>query len=55
VRVDVPITFVGETARRLSPEAETAVFRIVQEALGNAAKYAQATSPGARRDGAQPA
>ena len=43
VRVDVPITFTGETERRLAPDIETAVFRIVQEALGNAAKYAQAT------------
>jgi anti-sigma regulatory factor (Ser/Thr protein kinase) len=30
--------------RRLGPDTETAVFRIVQEALGNTLKYAQATA-----------
>jgi PAS domain S-box-containing protein len=43
VRVEVPIRVAVEAEGRLGLEAETAVFRIVQEALGNAAKYAQAT------------
>jgi signal transduction histidine kinase len=43
VRVTVPIRLTAETECRLSAEAETAIFRIVQEALGNATKYAEAT------------
>jgi signal transduction histidine kinase len=42
VRVEVPITFAGGTARRLAADTETAIFRIAQEALSNAAKYARA-------------
>jgi signal transduction histidine kinase len=37
-RLDQP----GETARRLPPPVETALFRIVQEALANAGKHAHA-------------
>jgi signal transduction histidine kinase len=44
VRTEVPLTFTGSATCRLSPDAETAMFRIVQEALGNALKYAQATA-----------
>lgn len=44
IRVDIPITFSGELSQRLAPDTETAIFRIVQEALSNAAKYAQATA-----------
>jgi signal transduction histidine kinase len=46
VRLEVPIhvTVEVEPGCRVSPERETAIFRIVQEALGNAAKYAQATA-----------
>jgi signal transduction histidine kinase len=54
VRVDVPITCEIASEARLNSEAEHAVFRIVQEALANAAKYARATAIGvtiAERDG----
>ena len=44
VRTDVPVTCTGELPHRLVPETETAIFRIVQEALANATKYAQATA-----------
>jgi len=40
-QVDVQI--VGLDRQRLAPELETAVYRIVQEALTNVAKYARAT------------
>ncbi|NTU61847.1 MAG: HAMP domain-containing protein [Chloroflexi bacterium] len=43
-RHHVPVDFqtVGLNGERLSPPIETALYRIVQEALTNAAKYAQA-------------
>jgi signal transduction histidine kinase len=48
VRTEVPITFTCTVAaaavRRPSAAVETAIFRIVQEAVGNAIKYAQATA-----------
>ena len=44
VRADIPITYDGATSGRLSPESELAIFRIVQEALNNAAKYARASA-----------
>jgi signal transduction histidine kinase len=44
VRADVPVTFDGVSGARPAPETETAIFRIVQEALGNAVKHARATS-----------
>ena len=46
-RFEVPVDFWAdsfvEKECRLSPEAETNLYRIVQEALNNVAKYAQAT------------
>ena len=44
-RMDAPLvyTYTGEAAVRLPEETETAIFRIVQEALGNAVKHARAT------------
>jgi signal transduction histidine kinase len=47
VRTEVPVTFTGKLQLeqvQLSVEAKTAIFRIVQEALANALKYAQATA-----------
>ena len=44
VRVDLPISYAGTATTRLSPETELAIFRIVQEALANACKYARATA-----------
>jgi signal transduction histidine kinase len=46
VRSEVPISFTwaGAAVRRPSAEMETAIVRIVQEALGNAVKYGQATT-----------
>jgi signal transduction histidine kinase len=44
VRSDVPVTFAGTATSRLSAAAETAIFRIVQESLSNASKYARATA-----------
>src|SRR5262249_52802766 len=43
-RTDLEVIFAGRSRVRLAPEVETAVFRITQEALANAAKHAQATS-----------
>jgi signal transduction histidine kinase len=43
VRVDLAVTLYGDTDLRLPADVETAVFRIVQEALNNAAKHARAT------------
>jgi signal transduction histidine kinase len=42
-RIPVDVQIVGLDDCRLAPEAETAVYRIVQEALTNVAKYARAT------------
>jgi signal transduction histidine kinase len=41
-KTDVDLQISGLDERRLSPEIETAVYRIVQEALTNVVKYAQA-------------
>jgi PAS domain S-box-containing protein len=41
-RTNLVARYHGATAARLTPEAELAMFRIVQEALGNAGKHAQA-------------
>ena len=43
VRSDVTIEYTAETSLRLHVDVETAIFRIVQEALANAAKHARAT------------
>jgi signal transduction histidine kinase len=42
-RTEQPIRCVVETDVRLSREVETAIFRIVQEALANAARHAHAS------------
>jgi signal transduction histidine kinase len=50
----VEVQIVGLEDRRLAPEVETALYRIVQEALTNVAKYARATHVSVlleRRDG----
>lgn len=44
VRSELTITYAAETDVRLPADSETAIFRIVQEALGNAAKHARATA-----------
>jgi signal transduction histidine kinase len=44
VRTDVPIGYTADCDRRLPPDVETAIFRIVQESLGNAVKHARATA-----------
>ena len=43
VRTDMAITYSAASETRLPAEVETAIVRIVQEALGNAAKHARAT------------
>jgi len=43
-RVPVDFQVVGLEGQRLSPETETALYRIVQEALTNVARHAQADS-----------
>jgi signal transduction histidine kinase len=43
LRTETPIRFSGACAVRLEPETETAIVRIVQEALANAIKHARAT------------
>lgn len=47
-RFNIKVDFqtVGFNGNRLSPEKETALYRIVQEALVNVAKHAQATTAG---------
>ncbi|MGQ9492122.1 MAG: ATP-binding protein, partial [Anaerolineae bacterium] len=53
-RIPVDVQIVGLDDRRLAPEVETALYRIVQEALTNVAKYANATHVSVlleRRDG----
>ncbi len=42
-RIPVDVQIVGLDGQRLAPELETAIYRIVQEALTNVAKYARAT------------
>jgi two-component system, NarL family, sensor histidine kinase DegS len=42
-RFGIPITVKGNTDGRLSPQAEVAIYRIVQEALNNTTKHASAT------------
>jgi signal transduction histidine kinase len=44
VRTNARVTCSAETEARLAPEVEAAMFRIVQEALGNAVKHAGATA-----------
>ncbi len=44
VRFDLPLRFEGGVDVRLDPDVETAMFRIVQEALNNAVKHAGAKS-----------
>ncbi len=41
-RTSMAIRYHGEAAPRLAPDTELAVFRIAQEALGNAVKHAEA-------------
>jgi signal transduction histidine kinase len=43
-RTNLTVRCRGATSARLTPEAEMAMFRIVQEALANAAKHARATA-----------
>jgi signal transduction histidine kinase len=43
IRTDLALTFETTTTTRPHPDVEPAVFRIVQEALGNALKHAQAS------------
>ena len=43
VRTDLVLTYTATTEARPRPEAELAIFRIVQEALANVAKHADAT------------
>jgi signal transduction histidine kinase len=42
-RTDMSVICAGAASVRLAQDAETAIFRIVQEALGNAVKHAEAT------------
>jgi len=53
-KIPVDVQIVGLEDRRLAPEVETALYRIIQEALTNVAKYANATHVSVlleRRDG----
>jgi signal transduction histidine kinase len=43
-RMEIPVSYSGACQARPAPETETAIFRIVQEALNNAAKHARARS-----------
>lgn len=42
-RMGIPVTVEGSTGGHLSPVIDTAIYRIVQEALTNATRHAQAT------------
>ncbi|MGD9890749.1 MAG: histidine kinase [Dehalococcoidia bacterium] len=44
VRTDARVSFSAQVDALLAPDAEAAIFRIVQEALGNAVKHARAKS-----------
>lgn len=49
MRYEIPVEFVyGLSENRYPPEVSTAVYRIVQEALGNVAKHAKAQSVSVR-------
>ena len=53
-KIPVDVQIVGLGDQRLAPEVETALYRIIQEALTNVAKYANATHVSVlleRRDG----
>ncbi|MGH2586416.1 MAG: HAMP domain-containing protein [Dehalococcoidia bacterium] len=41
-RTDAEVSITSDSTTRLAPDTETALFRIVQEALGNAVKHAHA-------------
>jgi signal transduction histidine kinase len=47
-RMGMSVEYMGEPVPRLRDAAETAIFRIAQEALGNAGKHAQASEVGVR-------
>ena len=52
VRSDLTLTYTATTEARPQPEAELAIFRIVQESLANALKHAGATAVAVTDSGA---